>query len=119
MAVAAVADDRGAPAHPDEGGASLTVQDRLIRVKPDGRWGVSTFHGDATDEVTPLCGPVSRYPPVRPMRCLDMQAMLGWLMLGSWIAIVWMTWKVVQDARAAVRGQRSPLRARTGLRGRQ
>jgi hypothetical protein len=32
--------------------------------------------------------------------------MLGWLMLGSWIAIVWMMWKVVQDTRAVVRGRR-------------
>jgi hypothetical protein len=48
-----------------------------------------------------------------------MQAMIGWIMLGSWIAIVWMMWKVVQDARAVVRGHRTPQRARTALRGRQ
>ena len=47
------------------------------------------------------------------MRCVGMQAMIGWLMLGSWIAIVWMMWKIVQDARAAVRSHRTPLRART------
>jgi hypothetical protein len=35
-----------------------------------------------------------------------MDAMLGWLMLASWIAIVWMMWKIVQDARAVVRKHR-------------
>jgi hypothetical protein len=42
-----------------------------------------------------------------------MHAMLGWLMLGSWIAIVWMMWKVVQDTRAAMRGRQGQLRPRT------
>ena len=40
-----------------------------------------------------------------------MEALLGWLMLASWIAIVWMMWKVVQDGSAAVRAHRTPLRA--------
>jgi hypothetical protein len=32
-----------------------------------------------------------------------MNALIGWLMLGSWIAIVWMMWKIVQDAKASAR----------------
>ena len=40
------------------------------------------------------------------MRCTAMQAMLGWSMLASWFAIVWMMWKVVQDAKAVVRTHR-------------
>jgi hypothetical protein len=50
---------------------------------------------------------------VLPIRCTAMHAMLGWLMLGSWIAIVWMMWKVVQDTRAAMRGRQGQLRPRT------
>jgi hypothetical protein len=41
--------------------------------------------------------------------------MLGWLMLASWIAIVWMFWKIVQDTRAAVRDHRTPLRAKAAI----
>lgn len=70
MALTAVADDRGAPADPDEGGATVAVQNGLIRVELDGRWGVGTFHGDATTELTPLRGRTSRYPRLPPMRCI-------------------------------------------------
>ena len=41
--------------------------------------------------------------------------MIGWLMLGSWIAIVWMMWKVVQNAKVVARDRRPLLRARTAL----
>lgn len=34
-------------------------------------------------------------------------------MLGSWVAIIWMTWKIVQDARAVVRSHRNPVKGRT------
>jgi hypothetical protein len=49
------------------------------------------------------------------MRCIGMQAMIGWLMLASWIAILWMTWRLVQDARAAVRTHRESARVRAGF----
>jgi hypothetical protein len=40
-----------------------------------------------------------------------MQAMLGWSMFASWIAIIWMMWKIVQDAKAVVRTHRPRNRA--------
>jgi hypothetical protein len=36
-------------------------------------------------------------------------------MLASWIAIVWLMWKIVQEGRAAVRANRTPLRAKAGV----
>jgi hypothetical protein len=36
-----------------------------------------------------------------------MNAMLGWLMLASWIAMVWMAYKIVHDVRVAVRTRRT------------
>ena len=46
------------------------------------------------------------------MRCTGMQALIGWAMLASWIATAWMMWKIVQEGRAAIRGHRTPLRAK-------
>jgi hypothetical protein len=40
-----------------------------------------------------------------------MEALLGWLMLASWIAIAWMMWKIVKDGREVVRAHRTPLRS--------
>jgi hypothetical protein len=47
-----------------------------------------------------------------------MEALLGWLMLASWIAIVWMMWRVVQDGREALRAHRTSLHANVAPRGR-
>jgi hypothetical protein len=44
-----------------------------------------------------------------------MQALIGWTMLASWIATIWMMWKIVQEGRAAVRGHRTPLRVKAGV----
>jgi hypothetical protein len=44
-----------------------------------------------------------------------MQPLIGWVMLASWIAIVWMMWKIVQEGRAAVRAHRIPLRTKAGV----
>jgi hypothetical protein len=37
-----------------------------------------------------------------------MEWMLGWFMLGTWITMVWLAVKLVQDARASVREWRHP-----------
>jgi hypothetical protein len=39
-----------------------------------------------------------------------MQALLGWLLLASWIAMGWAAWKFVLDARGIVRDHLGPQR---------
>lgn len=39
-----------------------------------------------------------------------MQALIGWFMLATWIAIVWICVKLVQDVRGAVQDRRRPRR---------